>query len=79
MSYIDNFKSNISRLPCRFCGTQPMYKKKQVTFGYGEYPVVGWIECSCGIRTKEFIIDGFYGCSDNPDTPVLFWNNIMTP
>lgn len=77
MSYIDHLKSNIPRLPCKICGSQPIYKKVQRTYGFGEYPIVGWIECTCGLRTKEYIIDGYYGSTDNPDTPVLVWNNIM--
>lgn len=78
MAYIDQFISTVPRSPCRLCGSIPMYKKRQEIFGHGEYPVVGWIECACGIRTKEFIIDRFYGCADTPDTPVLFWNDLMS-
>lgn len=69
--YIPSFPLSL----CRFCGSKPKYVKERQRCGHGEYPLVAWVECDCGIRSKEFIIDGYFGCTDTPDTPVLFWNS----
>jgi hypothetical protein len=74
----DRFTPTLSLLPCPFCGKPPSYVKKRVCCGHGEYPLCAHVECeACRVSTSEFIIDGFYGCTDTADTPVLHWNFIM--
>lgn len=59
------------------CGRTPKFKSKKVCYGHGEFPHVGWIECKCGLRTEETIIDGFYGCEDTEETVIRDWNKKM--
>ena len=59
------------------CGRTPKFKSERVCYAHGEFPLEGWIECKCGMKTKSFIIDGFYGCTDTEETVIEFWNKKM--
>ena len=42
------------------CGAQPEFKSTSRTYGHGDCPTVHWVECACGMATKE-IPEGYGG------------------
>lgn len=68
--------NNTKILNCR-CGGKAVLKKRRETFGHGEFPLVAWVECcSCGVRSRSFIVDGYYGETTTCDDAIDIWNTL---
>lgn len=59
--------------PC-LCGRVPKLIQRRETYGFGEYPLVAKLRCECGLTSKEFIVDGYYGTTTTVDDLVDWWN-----
>ena len=61
------------------CGKKPEIIKEHKCYGHGEFPLVAYVKCdNCCLHTPEFIIDGFYGCTDSEDTAIEYWNKLVS-
>ena len=45
---------------CNRCGAQPEFRSDKRTYGHGDYPTCHWVECACGMATKE-LPEGYDG------------------
>ena len=58
---------------CR-CGEKPDFKSAGRVFGHGDCPVVWWVECKCGLATKE-IAEGYEGTDEDcKEKAANIWN-----
>lgn len=61
--------------PCPFCGGKPGLIYDTENDGNAHYKVAR-IECqSCGCRTKNYTVDGYYGAETTELDAVLIWND----
>lgn len=60
--------------PC-ICGRVPELVQRRETYGHGEFPLVAKLCCDCGLTSKEFIVDGFYGTTTTVDDLIDWWND----
>ena len=77
MLSLKDFEPTLLPLRCCLCHQIPKYRSRHHTFGHGEFGVLGWVECSCGIRTKDFLVSGLYGCTETPNDAVALWNTLL--
>jgi hypothetical protein len=60
---------------CR-CGKTPKFKNERRTFGHGECPKVWFLECSCGMRTKD-LPEGYEGSRNEcREKAIKIWNGV---
>lgn len=65
--------------PCPFCGLQAKYIEHQKLDGPVHY-TVGIVCCdsySCGCRTRDVVVDGYYGGNNTKEDVINIWNTRM--
>ena len=61
---------------CPFCGSEAKYLEYQKMDGNISY-TVGMVccdSCGCGCRTRDVIIDGYYGATTTKEDVIKLWN-----
>lgn len=60
---------------CPFCGGEAEIKKKTICSGHGDYGDAKYVKCKeCGISTKDYLCDGYYGCDITDEELAEKWN-----
>ena len=59
---------------CR-CGSFPEFRSQVRVYGHGDCPTVWFVECSCGMATKE-IAQGYEGSAEQcKEIAARIWND----
>lgn len=44
---------SVELITCAGCGEKPKFQKDRITYGQGDCPIIWFVVCKCGMRTKE--------------------------